>query len=212
MEMFFYVVFASLALVSARARVWALTVFFGVLIAAGQLFTFEAAIPKFYASPIILGFVLGMWIARLCLATDRRLTRVVAKVLFAASVVSLLGIGWQSHLYFTHELLLVSWLTVTAAAQLAVAVFFIDRGGLRVPPWALAAGDASYSLYLFHMFAVALALLVVTYLLPGQLLLAMAVAAVAATSCGLVVYRYVEAPLIEWVKPAPRRKIALTAR
>jgi exopolysaccharide production protein ExoZ len=210
-EMFFYVVFAALSFLSARGRVWILTVFFGLLVVAGRILTIEAAIPKFYTYPIIIGFVLGMWLARFSFSTDWHLSRPLAKALFIASLVSLLGIAWNHHMYVTNEVVLIGWLCATAAVQLAVVVFYVDRGGARVHPWAIAAGDASYSLYLFHMFAIAGTLVIVAYLLPGQLALAILLAAVSAVACGLVVYRYVEATLIEWLKPASTGRLVSAA-
>ena len=200
-EMFFYVSFAALASLGVRGRVWMLTVLFSLLVAAGRLLTIGPAIPRFYTYPIIIAFVAGMWLARIRLAPDTRLSAPLAWMLLGVSVLSLAGLAAQHQLFVTHELAFILWLTATATVQMLVTILFIDRGGVAVPRWMAGAGDASYSLYLFHMFGIGFGLVVMNRLAPGQLPLAIAAAAAMAVAFGVVVHRLIEAPLMRWLTP-----------
>lgn len=207
MEMFFYVVFASLCFLTARARVWVITMAFGAFISLGRLLIIDFAILKFYTYPIVMGFVAGMWLARVELDRQWRLTPAAAGALLVTSLASMAGIARHYHLFVTNELLLIGWLTLTVAAQMIFTLFYVDRGGLRVPVLLRATGDASYSLYLFHMFAIGLVFVAVRRLLGDQLILGVVMAVASATIAGLIVHRVIEMPLMVWFSSRGRGNV-----
>ncbi len=99
-----------------------------------------------------------------------------------------------------------------ALAVVAGALSLESRWGSRSPRWALALGDASYSIYLIHTFALpAMGLLLAHIQHPSALEIPSALVAVVvfSTLAGLLTYRLVEQPITGWFKG--RRRTAIPA-
>lgn len=149
-EMFFYGLFALALLLPARRRLIALGAVFLALCAL-RLQLGEAMQPawlRFYTSPRIFEFWTGMLIAERYLA--RRLAWSAAACVLVSGLAGLLLLADLGRLPSV-----VSTLRDLACSALVVAglVAYEQNHGLPRLPWLLALGDASYSLYLSHVFA-----------------------------------------------------------
>lgn len=194
-EMFFYLAFACCWMLDVRRRAVALTVFFGGLVLLGLFVSPANAIARFAVQIDTVAFIAGVWMAVLmggAQVPDLRTPRALAAL--AAAFASLAAIAllypairdkpW-TQLWLIGACVVMLWAMLACRNE--------PKGGpgrfLR------AAGDASYSLYLFHMFAVG-AVTAVAKKLPAPFMPPMiVVSAIAGIAIGFAAYRYVEQPL-----------------
>jgi len=219
-EMFFYLLFALLLLLPGRRRVAAAGLLFVTLLLTPALFP-GLAWPRevlFYASPRLLEFWLGMVIAQAML--EARLDAVPAVL---AAGVAALG---AAILLAAPELpaalpagLNMTLVVVLPAAAVILGVVALERQGqIRDIGWLHWLGDASYSMYLSHIFSLGVARFAWLKLGLGKADLlhaggfaAFALACVVAGTW--VCYSWIEAPaarlLQGWARPLrPRPAIA----
>ncbi len=200
-EMFFYVCFAFLALLSARGRAMWLTIAYVALALLGFLLRPEAAIPMFYTSYMPLAFVAGMWIGIGYI--EGWLQRSMSKLLLPSLALGVIGlsIGFGSF-GIVEEFGAFVGMLLFVVPLLAIAAGF----GPNVPRLAILErlGDASYSIYLIHIFAVGaivgFALRLIGMSNPwitGTIILAAIAGGLAA---GWVLYRLAEEPLMRRLK------------
>jgi exopolysaccharide production protein ExoZ len=205
-EMFFYLIFAFTFALGLMARAVTLTLFFVACILLGMAVSFEGAVPRFYTQIDTLGFVAGVWLGVLNLRGRLLLGNGAIAALLALSTAILLYIIGFYHLIrplVSTQVLLV----VACAAHVALLLAIVDQRHRRVSPAWLHIGDASYSIYLFHMFAIG-AVTSIALRLPDALTIPMiGVAMVAGLVAGLLGYRLVERPLNQLM----RRRRPLTA-
>lgn len=187
-ELFFYAVFAACLLLPARMRLAAVAAIFLALVALGLAVTSENPLFVTYTRPIILEFVAGMLIGRLWLAG-----RVRGRGLGLALVVlSLAGFAVIGLLRLPFD----EWTCGPLAAMLVYGTAALEREGgvshLRLPALL---GDASYSIYLWHTFAISVVAKAGTMLglAPALVFLASVLAGLLA---GLAGYRLIERPLL----------------
>lgn len=199
-EVFFYVCFALLAFLSAQSRVLWLTVAFTLLATLGALFHPGAAIAEFYTSFMPLAFCAGAWLG---LATLRgRLAMLPDRAILATAALGLVGLaeGFALDRGVVEDGLAFVGFVAFASALVLLAVRF-ER---RLPRVAVLEqiGDASYSIYLVHIYEVAiLAGLAFKLLDPADLWADYVVAAVSivgGTLAGTVLYRFVEQPVLRF--------------
>ena len=196
-EMFFYLVFACLFFLKRNTRAVALTVFFGLTIAAGQIWDFNSAVLEFFTRIDTLGFVAGVWLGCLTAGPGIRGER-TAWLLQAASLI-LFFYFWFNYAEIKDN----PWAQVmlVLAALLQVAILVMPLGWTHsAPRWAVFAGDGSYSMYLFHMFAVGAVTVAVRRFFPDMLFAAIPLAAIAGVACGLCVYQFIERPINQWFR------------
>lgn len=198
-EVFFYVCFGLLAFLGAGARVAWMTMAFTALAAIGVLAQPDAAIARFYTSFMPLAFCAGAWIG---LAAIRgRIARLPSPALWAAAVLGLAGLV-EGFAWDDHGLLEDGIAFIGLAGFAATLVLLAVRFEAAVPhvPLLEQIGDASYSIYLVHIYEVAvLAGLAFQVLDPHDLLADYGVAAaslVGGTITGIIVYRLLEQPLL----------------
>ncbi|WP_160297787.1 acyltransferase family protein [Devosia chinhatensis] len=202
-EMFFYVSFALLAVFSARRRALALTILYVVLATIGSVLHPAGAIPAFYTSYMPLAFVAGVWMGIWSLegALARWVPRLAGPLL--VTVVLGLGIGFQRDIGVVEDGLSFVALLAAVLALMALSVAF----EAKMPRFSIleTLGDASYSIYLVHIFAVGaiagMALKLIgteNDVLVAAILLAAIVGGIGA---GLVLYRLVERPLMRSLRP-----------
>lgn len=192
-EMFFYVIFA----IALWLRIPPLP-FVGAIFAALSVAALWREVDwpalAFWLDTIVLEFVAGMVIARMCLA-GMRLPAPVAALLVAAGFVGLVW-PWESMPWMGRVLYwgVPAMLIVTGVAMLEPV---LQR---RVPAWLLLLGDSSYALYLFHpMIApIAPALLAKVGLISVPLSISLSVAL--AIVSAVVVYRFGERPVTDRLK------------
>lgn len=199
-EVFFYVCFALLAFLGAQSRVVWLTVAFSALAVLGALFQPEPAIAQFYTSFMPLAFCAGAWLG---LATLRgRLGTLSSGAICAVLTLGLIGLleGFAFDQGIMEDGFAFIGFVTFAAALVLLAVRF-ER---RLPRVALLEriGDASYSIYLVHIYEVAiLAGLAFKLLDPANLwadYFVAAVSIVGGTLAGMVLYCYVEQPALRF--------------
>lgn len=209
-EAFFYVVFACTFFLKSEWRTVTQILALSALVAIGQLLPEQGYLTRFYASPSLIGFMMGLLLAqsyRHGLIDHIRgpwMAMLVIAVIALATAYYILP--WNSpdsaplHVHLILSLLS----TLFVAGFLAV-----ERNGyLPSLPVAKFLGDASYSIYLFHLFplgafwAVARKLFDVT---PLYMYLPLALAcSLGALVFGTICYWLIERPfLVRRARPEP---------
>jgi exopolysaccharide production protein ExoZ len=201
-EVFFYVCFALLAFLSAKARVLWLTAAFTTLAVLGALLQPQPAIPQFYTSFMPLAFCAGAWLG---LATLSGQLGALSRAGIRGALI-LGGLGLAEGFAIDRGNLVEDVLAfagfVAFASVLVLLAVRLERGLPRVALLEQI-GDASYSIYLVHIYEVAiLAGFAFTLLNPADIWADYVVAAVSiagGTVAGLLVYRFVERPVLRLV-------------
>lgn len=201
-EMFFYVSFALLGVLRARHRVVILTLAYLALSLTGLLLHPQSAIPAFYTSYMPLAFVAGAWLGLAHIEGRlQRLSKGLVAPLIAIGLAGLAEGFWLDRGIVEDESAFLG-LLIFACVVVALFVGFEER----LPRLKLLEqlGDASYSIYLAHIFAVAaVAGLLLKVLEPGNMaVVAMAIvlAIVAGLGLGWMLYTLVEKPLMSRLK------------
>lgn len=218
-EVFFYVCFALLAFLGAQSRVIWLTVAFATLAVLGALLRPEPAIAQFYASFMPLAFCAGAWLG---LATLRgRLGALPTSMVVTTAVLGFAGL-MEGFLLDRGGPMEDGYAFIGLLAFASALVLLAVRFERSLPRIALLEriGDASYSIYLVHIYEVAaLSGLAFKLLDPTNLwadYLVGAVSIVGGTLAGLLLYRFVEQPVLRFCnglfgrrpKPAPAQVAA----
>ncbi len=192
-EVFFYLAFAVLAFLTARRRVALLTLAFAGLALYGLVAQPQTAVLGFYANVSLLAFCAGTWIGLLHL--DGKLADATPAQVTGLAVAAVLAIGLG--LAGTE---IPGYLALLLGCAALVILGLSTEQSL--PRWRLLEhlGDASYSLYLTHIFVVGAVVAIGGRLLPidgpvGYLLLVES-ATGAALAAGLLVHRLLEKPLL----------------
>lgn len=200
LEMFFYLVFALLAGLTARSRVVTLTFVLGALATAGQLVDFANPLLHAYTAIHLLSFCIGAWVG--LLAIEERLPTFgqPPAILAAVAAAIMLATVWMPTAHLPFQAL--------ASALLLIAGIQGEAELPRSRLWLLL-GDASYSIYLVHMYMLALILAVWNRLPPVvPHVLVVPTAFVGGTLFGIAVYKLVERPV---QRQLTRRKQGATA-
>lgn len=195
-EMFFYVIFTIALLISHKYRYW-LTIC--LLASLGLLIRSDALAPRFYFNEIMLEFAYGIIIAIL---RDRGLFDRFPLWLSLALLVS----GGGAIIVLTPFLGVVprSLIFGAPAAAIVVGALSLERYSNRSSSLE-ALGNASYTLYLSHLFPISMARvawikagLPITGIFSATLFTIFGLAA--AFASGLLLYKYVERPLLEFYR------------
>ncbi|MGK9052789.1 acyltransferase family protein [Neorhizobium petrolearium] len=186
-EIFFYAVFALILFLKPASRLPALAVLFGPLVAAGALLQPENPVVGFYTAPAILEFVAGAALAKLW--RDRRLpSPLLGLLLMGASIAGFAAIHFL-------KLEFDAWSCGPLAVMLVLGALAVEAGG-KLPdlPAVAYLGDSSYSIYLWHTFAVSVVVQVGALLsLSAPAILLAAV--VLGTIAGVAGYECLERPV-----------------
>ena len=149
-EMFFYILFALAMFMPRRLGLQVLLGGLVAIVVLGVLFPPDNALLFFWSQPDILMFALGILIARYRVA----LTRLGVS---AAAALILLGTGLYVALHFAGPMnsLGNAASSIVPAGMIVLGTVILDLRGKSLAPLSLVLlGDASYSLYLVHMFVV----------------------------------------------------------
>lgn len=201
-EAFFYLAFASLFFLSSEMRTLALCVIFAVLVGVGQFASEPGFLLSFYTSASLVGFCAGTLVAQAYRhGLIDRLAAGANAVLLATTVVLVAlfyAVPWPQ----TDVMNLWLHLLMSAAAVSVVVVgLSIERAG-HLPRIGLLRyfGDASYSVYLFHLFPIGAIWALARSFLPidqtPAYLAASLVAIVTCTVFGLISYHLIERPFL----------------
>jgi exopolysaccharide production protein ExoZ len=206
-EVYFYLAFALLiwARLDRRKRILSLVIW-GAIVVGGRVIlapTRAQALLDAVLSPLVFEFLAGCAAAWLCTAGMARAKTAVAGIVGCGIVVT--GLLWSETLFRF------PWLRVavfgSGVGLLLIGCFGEDRIVRRVLPRAVVRiGDASYSLYLSHLFTIGVIGHVLSRLAPTVRLLATP-AGHAVVLCAVVVaallvaeasYRWIERPLLRF--------------
>ncbi|WP_443749121.1 acyltransferase family protein [Asticcacaulis solisilvae] len=194
-EMFFYVLFGACIFLNTRSITLACTAAF-VLVAALHGFTPQATAPHYLSKPIILLFLAGALISYLHQVIPQRLN--LPSWAFLAIIAVLVGI---KQAFVPVDGPIQEEFPLAIALVAAAAFIRINDDQTIVSRVLTTGGDASFSLYLFHIFAINGVILIAkklhllakigTYPVLGLCI-------VASLATGYLVYRYLEIPILSW--------------
>jgi len=208
-EMFFYLVFALFLGAPQGLRFPAVASVFAILVLLGAAFPAQNPAWITYTDPIILEFVFGMGLAR-ALISGATLPK------WGAGALALLGVcGFALLSRLSLEDLPHRWIMFGLPATALVAGFvWLEAAGARFA-WRLPKllGDASYSLYLTHIFTLgALRWLWTAAEAPQDPLLFTLAGAAASCIVAVLSYKLVERPLVLALSRFVPRSRASTVR
>ena len=199
-EIFFYVCFALALVVPRRIGLSLLLAGFVVLAAAWHFVDRSQVALKYFSDPIILEFLMGVLLAHLYLA-GLRLNRWGQWGCVAAGFALMVILGRHQQLD--------RW--ILAGAPAFVVALGLVTGPEIKTRWPAVGGDASYALYLSHPFVLSsLALVWARTKLPADGWSFVAVGFVVCTGASLLVYRWLEVPLLRTLRRrfAPTRVVS----
>lgn len=205
-EVFFYLVFALALAVGRRALVPAITTILTGLFVAGTALPQETVAHAFLGNPILFEFLLGALAAKLFISG--RLAAVPPVIAILAGLALLLAFAWLPNEGYFRVLY-----RGLPSLLIFIGVLNIDSK-ITWPKWWIHVGDASYSIYLFH--------LIFLYPLASFMLRKLAAAGYASgaaevtalvgflvvTAIGLLVHRMIERPVTSFLHDLTGRKKA----
>jgi exopolysaccharide production protein ExoZ len=159
LEMFFYAVFALVLFAPTVLRLWIVGLIFGLLVLAGFVASGHGLPPEllFYTDMRLLEFWLGMLIGHCLLQGSVRLPSGLALGLIAAGFVMLLT-GFPVNLFEPGNFVRNLVSNVLPAGAIILGTVALERdGAIGKHRWLHWLGDASYSIYLTHIFSLGLA-------------------------------------------------------
>lgn len=175
-EMFFYLIFGFSLMLPEKLRFYAVAACLIALVLIGLVLQPTGAL-GFYTRPIILEFILGMFIARFGV-----------RLPFWLAPLALFAIPFLWEIVRFRELAI-----GLPAAIIVASLLTIDR---QIPklPFLSKLGDASYAIYLFHLEALGLlAVLVGAYAISPVIVLPAGLAIAALV--GLAIHKFLETPI-----------------
>jgi exopolysaccharide production protein ExoZ len=190
-EVFFCVLFTLLLTVKEPQRIWAASIVFGGLAAAGLVLHPAGPIGSTYANPILLEFLAGLWLAHLW--PRLQLSFLAALVLAAAGLVlSLATLPFES-----------GWPALVTvglpALMIVTGVLGMDRPGAAPIGSLKAIGDAAYSIYLWHLPVLGVAWWGLRKVGVRDVTACVITGTIAATVVGWLAYHVLEKPLTAWL-------------
>lgn len=197
-EAFFYVFFTAILFVPLRLRLVALVLSMGGLVTLGFVLKPEAALPYTYTSPLLLEFLGGCLVGALWQAAPGGMARNAGLLVLSIALFVWLGPQVSSADYAPRAL------AFGLPAVLFVSAIVGLEPHLPRMRWLEKIGDASYSIYLFHLFLIDPLLMIWVRLpdlqSPLTAILFVLIGATLATGLGLLMARFVEYPLLGFLK------------
>jgi exopolysaccharide production protein ExoZ len=193
-EMFFYVVFALALCLPRRIQLITLTSLLGFSGIIGIAWPSTNALAYTYSNPLLLEFVAGMWLAKWYQMGWAEKGHPTTMIVVGLVGITFAGAAWTS----IYRPLL--WGIPSALIVAGMIGCEVRYGMHEYKPFKLL-GDASYSIYLFHPFAIEFVgrVFKINYaiLLPMQVL--------CACLAGIAIYYMLEQPIIKLLKSKSNR-------
>lgn len=191
-EMLFYVL-VSLALLIRWPILAIAGPALGAVIAAAIAFGSDG-----FANTIVAEFLFGVLIG-IAIRHGLRLPPTIALVLMCGGFAVLVTGPVVSDVLRPLTWGVPAWFIVAGAVALE------DRLAPKLPRWLLDAGDASYSIYLMHLFVIPLVYISVARLVPDTLWLPFMVVGslLASAAVGRLGYIWIEKPFLQWLRRPP---------
>ena len=214
-EMFFYVIFALAIAVLPRQRIALTTGIMILLVTIGVVIGHsESPIVNFYTGGIILEFVFGMFLARLYLVGD--MAKVWWPYGYITGTLGFAGLYIGAHYYDLEFLPRAIFFGIPAVAVVAGPLMIESSMTIAVRQPFLLFGDASYSIYLCHMFPIAILRMLWRSLdLPMNGWFAttafMSACILVGTGGGLLCYALLEKPTLRLIRRALARRPVLSS-
>ena len=148
-----------------------------------------------FANTIVAEFIFGVLIG-IAIRRGLRIPPVIAWILMCGGFAVLLTGPVVSGV-----LRPLTW-GVPAWCIVASAVALEDKLAPKLPRWLLDTGDASYSIYLMHLFVVPLVYIIVVRLVPATLWLPFTIigSLLASAAIGRLGYMWIEKPFLHWLR------------
>ena len=186
-EMFFYLIFGMSLLLQEKVRIFAVAACLVMLVLVGVVFQ-PAEVSGFYTHPILLEFLFGMFIAHFGI-----------RLPFSLAPFALLAIPlfWD----------VVEFRALTLGLPAAIIVASLLSVERQIPklPFLIRMGDASYSIYLFHLGALGLVAAVAGFY-PMPPVVVLLAGLVSAALVGLSIHHYLEMPINNVLKTWSRHQ------
>lgn len=210
-EMFFYLVFAVFLWLTRSRPVRTVVLssaFIVAMVVAVQLLRPNSVILNFFAYPIVVEFVMGMWIAMAALRWPDHVSRLGWPVLIVA------GAWLMLHMTVVPENPRWLYAGIPAAAILWACLMLERQGHVASNPTVQLLGAASYALYLSHPFVLqGIARLIAPVNSPMLGPIAALLAIVIAHLVGIGIHLWIEKPMVSFLKNRRRRsRPAVTTR
>lgn len=205
-EMYFYLLFGLCLLVPVRHRILAITALIGLIFLAANLAP-ESTAARFYGDTVIFEFVAGVILGRIY----------KSGIAFSApTVVLALALGFAVLVFNDYRAFDLPRL-ITIGIPAAFIIFFATA--IRIPDlkawrWLRILGDASYSIYLTHIFTLAGSRMVYPWVI-GALqsdVLFVVVMMVMSTLVGLASYYLFEVPVGRYLSSDKRSRVDQSAK
>ncbi|MHB8283394.1 MAG: acyltransferase family protein [Caulobacteraceae bacterium] len=217
LEMLFYLIFALALLAPTSRKSWAVLAGIAMVVAAGCFLRspFDMAYPPtlatFFSDPVLLLFGAGVIIAKFRLRGDARRARsplplVAVLVAVTAAAFGRLGGGFP----FPMASVVLAWALAIASVWLC-STAHVDAKDSYVSRLLDRCGDASYSVYMFHIFFVSLLATLWRRLLgEAYTPVFLAAAVIVAFAAAGLIYRTLEAPIGAYLRRFVAPKLART--
>jgi exopolysaccharide production protein ExoZ len=196
-EMFFYVLFAASLLVPASWRIAVLLAcLLSLVIGGGQFNVESSALLQTYTNPMLLEFAGGVLVGHVWASGRLQLPWQISLVFVVLGSAMLVMRDSQPLMFFTQLI----------GAVLVVTGVLSPKFDEKTSPRLQALGDASYSIYLTHLFTLGAARVLWSKIHPGAPTAASSItfvvlAILASAIVGSIVHRWIEKPMLSWLQP-----------
>ena len=198
-EMFFYLLYSLALRIDAQRAPWLAIAAIAAIVAAGQVLEPAHVVPAFFSSPVLLEFTYGLGAYLLWRHHRGYFTRIPPLLSLAVAAVALAAMCAAAPGSAANG---VRWLPLGVPALAFFLCVLSMQGKWRMPALLVVTGDASYSLYLFHMYVVQLVhrkLYPLDTLSPAGALVA-ALVVVLCVFLAWLSFRFFEKPANRWLR------------
>ena len=197
LEMWFYAIFTITLFAWIRPyQIWVIGILFSSVILIGLNLSGHDSLLAFYSQPLIFDFWIGMLIARVLSTTSKSMPVTMAYALIA--------LGFFLRLPPLPSVWANMAITILKPALCAIGAIYAERrGAMPDLPRLELLGDASYSIYLTHIFTEGATRTIwhsITVDTGDTAGIAFAIfSMVSVIAVALLSYRYIEKPIMKWL-------------